>query len=80
MQIKRPINPKRIALVRDFRMLDEEDWPNDMRGEKFGHFCMVTGFPPEFFRGDDPPDFSGAHFCSGIGELSEEEWDQLTKI
>jgi hypothetical protein len=54
--VKLPINPKRIALVRDFRMLEPEDWPNDMSGEKFAHFCMLAGFPVDFFRQEDPPE------------------------
>ena len=68
----RPINPKRIQLVRDFRMLDEEDWPDDMRGEKMGHFCMLTGFPMEFFRQDDPPDFGEVCFCENSGNFESE--------
>lgn len=61
---RKPINPKRIALVRDLRMLEAVNWPDDMSGEKFGHFCMVSGFPVEFFRQDDPPELE-VGCCTG---------------
>lgn len=60
---REPINPKRVALVRDLRMLDAEDWPDDISGERFGHFCMITGFPVEFFRQGDPPELE-IFFCA----------------
>jgi hypothetical protein len=66
---RKPINAKRIQLVRDFRMLEEHDWPDDMSGEKFGHFCMVTGFPVGFFRQGDPPEMS-----FGCCSSSYEDW------
>lgn len=77
--MKKPINPKRVALVRDFRMLNEEDWPDDMCLEKLWHFAILTGFEIDFFRQDDPPDFNGGHMCSNIGELTDEEWAEILK-
>lgn len=62
--VKLPVNVKRIALVRDLRMLDAEDWPDDMPLEKLYMFCLATGFPVEFFRQDDPPEMEFS-MCEG---------------
>jgi hypothetical protein len=50
-------------------MLEEQDWPDDMSGEQFAHFCMVTGFPVAFFRQGDPPELE-ISCCSS----SYEDW------
>lgn len=62
--MKLPVSLKRIALVRDLRMLDAEDWPDDMPLEKLYEFCLATGFPVEFFRQDDPPEMEFS-MCEG---------------